>query len=103
MIHLKEIGLPLILAAGALVAAVLDAPNCGPHESGIVYLLLIPVIIALAALGIAALVKRRWLRLTALILTPAVCIACGEWLGRKQLCPECDREYFDIQENPDKG
>lgn len=103
MTYWKDVRLPLLLSEAAVTALALDAPNYGPHESGIVYLLLIPAVIALAVMCIAALVKRRWLRLLALIVALAVCIACGEWLNRKQLCPECDREYFAIQENPTEG
>ena len=63
----------LCIALAAFMASALEAPAYGPHESGIVYLLLPPLGLQMLILCIASVVTRQWRRAAAFAF-------CLQWL-----------------------
>ena len=61
----------LCVALAAFMASALEAPAYGPHESGIVYLLI---------LCIASMVARQWRRAAAFAVALTAFAFCFQWL-----------------------
>ncbi len=70
----------LCVALAAFMASALEAFAYGPHESGIVYLLLPPLGLQMLILCIASMVARQWRRAAAFAVALASCVICFQWL-----------------------
>jgi len=92
----REIRLPAVLAAGALLLSGLESLILEPHTASLMVSYALPLIAAAAlALGIAALRKKRWPRLAALVAVVLICIGCGLWLNAITAC-NCEEAMLEV-------
>jgi len=92
----REIKLPAALAAGTLVLSALESLILEPHTVSLMAGYGLPLTAAAAlALGIAALRRKRWHRLGALLAVVLVCIGCGLWLNALTAC-DCEEAMLEV-------